>query len=1039
MNKTYRQFIVLTLMATFPLSAVAQTTTSPIFVKPIAIQGNEESLESQQQSIIAVRNEIESINQEIINKRISNQQEEKSIQALIEQNKILATTVEHKQQKVANDMHMFSDHEQFDQLRRVLNNYDEQITLRDDLLKKQDAEIMHLRAALDDMKGMANKGQELESVKQKLDEVTKQYNAAIQRPIEAPNVVVNANKGLLDAQNTLIAEKSRQVEELKDKLAKAQEELANTKEASSHALKEPVIASSVVVNGNKQALEEQDALLVEKSRQVEALKEELVTVKKELADALARANQVVKEPAVALPSVVVNGNKELLDEQKALLEEKSNQLQEFKQVLAKTKEELSEANKKYDAIIKEFEAKLNSNQSEANSKQDDLAKKLQDQVAAAAQLKDELKARNNVLMEIKNSLKEKDDQFSKLQGEAADKDKMISLLKEQLVKAQQDIDSAKQETSGLKSELAKDDAAFAKIRERGIVLKSKLKEQEEGLTTKDEFIAEYKSQLAKAKEQVENLKNKKNMISRKWHAHFMHVRKSVEEKTEQVDGLTKQLAESQEQLSKAESEIASLKVKIGELDQNAQGQIALSKDASLEIAALKLKLTDLQQKMQEQEVVLTKASENEANALKLKLSDLSVVRERMLLWQELSAKRSQRIALLEEKSFILASQSSRSNQNIKDYVEKIQSLQKSLEQKEHDLVLANKSVEEKIAAKEDVYRILDQFKARLKESSDVNNEQSKTIEKYRAQIEQLEKDAHKSQDEVQAKQEEINFLSQDLNQFKEKTRTALQQAQVKDLSVTMLQSTLDEKTKVHEVLVEQLKDQVKSNSDELAHVKEQLTVAETKLKQTTDEDKSQIARIQDMLKASREEIIVLNALVKEKDKQITDLKKGLDVGSKDFTRQNKDLEALQAELEQQKINIKKYTDDLQWKDKQIARLKIQMNDKNTLVVPRVMASNESAQVAALTAQLKEADQKLQEALRKSDYRQLRDALNDAKEQIAALKEKLRQKQQKSLENDPGYIEMANQLKSTKEALAQTIESYNKCQTKLDHMPKAGIK
>src|SRR5205807_2680006 len=109
--------------------------------------------------------------------------------------------------------------------------------------------------------------------------------------------------------------------------------------------------------------------------------------------------------------------------------------------------------------------------------------------------------------------------------------------------------------------------------------------------------------------------------------------------------------------------------------------------------------------------------------------------------------------------------------------------------------------------------------------------QEKSISTYRAQVQQMEQELKKAQDDTNDKQEYIDQLNRDLSQMKEETDSIRQESQAKDLSMSTLQAMTDEKTKVNTVLVDQLKDEVKKNGDQLAAVTEKLTVAEAKLKQ----------------------------------------------------------------------------------------------------------------------------------------------------------------------------------------------------------------
>ena len=575
-------------------------------------------------------------------------------------------------------------------------------------------------------------------------------------------------------------------------------------------------------------------------------------------------------------------NQGSLSAQYKLLEEKSRQLTNFKEELSKTREELIKANDRYDAVIKEYEAKIKTVRDTTVQDQDksvELTRQLQGKAREAAELGHNLNTQNAKLEELENALKVKDDQLAKSDGSVAAQDKEIAELKQQL-------DKGRQEADNVRAELAKDDDAFAQIREKGLGLKNKLKEQSAALASREEFITEFKAQLVGARDKIDAQALK---------------------------------------LAQAGKEAQSQQARAGSLQRD----------------------------------------------LDSRNKDLTAAEQRLKLWEEIAGKRRQRIALLEEKGRLLMLQigsyqqrsdtyadklsrtaASWSNQK-SEYEARILSLERSIKDYQEKVEELNRDIAYKKAEQESLRHLLDGFTNRIKETSDVTQAQSRTIASYRTKIDQLDQDLRKATDDVHDKEASIEGMRRNLEQVKQTVKELQQELQAKDLSLGMVQTMIGEK------------------KDELAQAREKLTVAEAKLKQA--DKREELLAVQDMLKASREETIQLNYLLAKKESQIKDLQKGLDINSKEFTRQNKALEEIKAGVEEQQTAMAKLKEDMQWKGKEIERLKMQLKQQRG------------------GGPLAPTKEKLKRSSVGRDPAQLRQDLKDAKEQIATLKEKLKQK------------------------------------------------
>jgi chromosome segregation ATPase len=381
------------------------------------------------------------------------------------------------------------------------------------------------------------------------------------------------------------------------------------------------------------------------------------------------------------------------------------------------------------------------------------------------------------------------------------------------------------------------------------------------------------------------------------------------------------------------------------------------------------------------------------------------------LWEELANQHQEHIALLQQKIDLFAQTSVPAS----EAQQKLNAVQSSMDNLQDQVALLKKEVAAKTAEREDMYRLLDRFKAQIQHASAVTDDQMKDAASLHERKDQLEEQLRRAQDNLQAKQLEIESLHQTIDQLKQDVTQAQEQARAKDLSLSLVQAKLDEKLKTQDSTVSDLNDQLKATAVELTQVKEKLSVAEAKLKEENQND--ELAHVQDMLKSSREEIVQLNNLLQKKEDQIAQLQKaGVAAVQVSSPNQEKDIQNLRNELNKQKSQAQQLSEDLTWKDKEIARLKFQL--KGQKIVP----GTENATIADLQKQLKKSQEALQEAQMKDSYTQLRQALRDAKEQAATLKDKLRQKQAATFSKDPLYGQMADQIKTLKESIVELIKS-----------------
>lgn len=329
--------------------------------------------------------------------------------------------------------------------------------------------------------------------------------------------------------------------------------------------------------------------------------------------------------------------------------------------------------------------------------------------------------------------------------------------------------------------------------------------------------------------------------------------------------------------------------------------------------------------------------------------------------------------------------------------------------------------------KDEAYALTDRYKDRLKETADVNEDQSVELAKYRKKADALQSNLITFQEDMMTRNSSYEQTKASLSKLKKEHDDVLKELQVKDLSLNMAQASMQAKTKILQSLVDQLKDQIKMSDAQLAALRQQLKDAEVKVDAANRHE--DLNRLKEMLKSSREEIILINNALKNKEQQVVKLQKDLQDSSIDFTSQHKAIASLNEDMDQQNLSIKKLEEDIDWKNKEISRLKVQLKEKRIDLLPaslqgvELVMSKDRKQISELTAQLEAAKAKIKDASTPAmhDPQGLRNALADAREQIATLKGKLNQKLKGLVKNDPVVIKMNKEVDSLRESLVDVMK------------------
>ncbi len=179
------------------------------------------------------------------------------------------------------------------------------------------------------------------------------------------------------------------------------------------------------------------------------------------------------------------------------------------------------------------------------------------------------------------------------------------------------------------------------------------------------------------------------------------------------------------------------------------------------------------------------------------------------------------------------------------------------------------------AEKQETAERLVEFQGRLKEALDINEDQQQKIAAYKTRMKEFKKDTN-----------------------------------AKELSVSMMQAIIDQKSADYA-------DTTAVFTAKIAGLQERLAVAEEKLKTSVPQE--DLARVQAMLKSSREEIASLALALKDKDAGVAKMRSQLASNAKEFSAQLVQLERLKVQIDDGRKKIETM-------GKQIARLKMQLDE-----------------------------------------------------------------------------------------------------------------
>lgn len=961
--------IAVTLISFVPFSVYAEEVEAPpIYVKPI--------LETEQQKNV------------------------NAVKALIKEDTMLLNAVESKKRLIEQQARLFSDYDEFRRLKKVLSDYMDQLEQRDKILKEHQQQIAFLHREFDRIYGL-------------LDQVVDIAFAVGQMkksPANELNQSLGDKKQLLADQDALLQAQAKEIEALRKELQATKDHLTDAKGKYDDIMKTYEDRIKTLPPEEAEAARKE---LQEKAREAGGITEDLSAQRQKFE----KINESLKDK-----------NEEMLKLNDSLIA-KDKEIASLKDELAKSKEELSkskeELSKSKDELTKSND-ELNKSKGEADALK---AKSVKDDAAIAEARKagEDMKARIKALHERTRLLEQLADKRTQRIGLLEEKSKILA---QRAAESSANNARIKELAQSIIRDAQEQIALLDKTAIPGALPVTPLSAAQITPAPGTAASAGEKTSSAAQSEPSKTTPLAQADVVKVAPTSAPETSASVDtiadDLRRQMDALKQAAQRANDDLKNKDLTLAAVQSKLDDKNKS-------ESDAAATIDALTKEVQQVRAESQSKEDELNKLrrqlSDYTEAARKaqdeLKNKDLSLAAVQAKLDDKDKADNAKIVQL--NKDYALA----QSDVNAKQ--EELNNLRRQIE----DLKKTAQDTQDEIRTKD---LTLDTIKAKLDEKTKAND----------ASVAQLDR-VSKSLDEVKAAmkatQDELDATKQQMDKLRKEADAAQEELKAKDLSLAMVQAKLDQKTKEDEALINMLKDQLKKTSDALIALMDRIRAIEERLIRAERAHDSDISEVQDMLKDSREQVAQVQTLLNLKDKQLAQLSQqpapavpakasvtasaptqpaaAVSVEPVVNDKKSRAVHALQNEINTQKALVVKLNKDLEWKDKEISRLKKQIKDEKSTAVP------EDKQIKKLTEELQATQKKLMAAEHSNNRRRLKEALRDAKEQISTLKAKLKDKHEKELQNLPEYVAMANQVKSLKEGIVELIKNNAKLKERFD--------
>jgi PAS domain S-box-containing protein len=563
-------------------------------------------------------------------------------------------------------------------------------------------------------------------------------------------------------------------------------------------------------------------------------------------------------------------------------------------------------------------------------------------------------------------------------------------------------------------------------------------------------------QLAEVRRESEYLRNQLDAKDRELKnlrslgQRFQQLNEDIQDKTQQISQLNQLLADKETNLQIIQVELEQAKGGLSAIPEILPILTASTTEPGAEVKALQERLQKLEHELVE------KIKEAEALQESIQWKDTEIARQD----NSIDALKTR----LEEE---IAEKEAENKKNLEEIIRQ----EKALQQKEMEVEIFRKQFEETIQAT-GMSEELNQYKVLLNEKESIQAQLKDALEHERmrfveqaASLQKVEVALAERQTEIETLKSQVAALSSEEpkvvadNAEMNRLQTSLQE---KELQITQLKEALDNErlnaTEQSESL-NKVDAEIQSKEAEIHALKVQIKTTEqtptateeaTRLQAFLQEKELQIIQLKEALDnerlnateqseslnkvdaeiqskeaeihalktqietakqptASGEEVTRLQAFLKEKELQFTQIKEALDNERLSYTEEHESLQKIEAELEQRNITLASQEVDLQQKSTLIAQLQAELAE-----IKEGFSQNQES-FAGLRQELAQKDYTLQTAreelrLAETDRTQLSKEIEDLKVRLAKKEDELlvsqyMLSQAQSGTNNPGEIEI----------------------------------
>ncbi|KAM8969590.1 centromere-associated protein E isoform 2-T2 [Sarcophilus harrisii] len=890
----------------------------------VELQEKIQELQAKQEQIVIVReeaqekiNEMEQLKEQLISKdsalksiNLKNQELIQKLQASVEEK----ASITEERDKLTKTLIALK--EESHQLKQNIREFEAKDLGTEEELKIAQVNLKQQQETIDKLKEcISEKIAEVSEIQEALEKTNTELQERIQELQEKKEQVLTVREEITEAQ-----EKLNEVEHLKERIVMENLELAQKlqdletqgklKIVQMHLkehqqtidkLKECISEKTTQVSEMQEALAKTNTEL--KKRELQEKTEQVFNVKEEVTEAQEKVKEVehlkeqLKLKDYTLERIEIE-NMELTQKFQAILE-KATSVTEERDGLTKAQEALHIERDQLKETIRDLVAKdletqeklkfVQMNLKEYQETIDKLKECVSDKTAQVSEMQDALEKTNAELKERIQELQENKEQVLNVREEVTEtqeKMKEVEHLKEQLKSKDCTLERIVMENLELAQKLQ------ASLEEATSVT-----EERDELTKTQEVLYIERDQL---KETIRDLVDKDMETQKELKIAQMNLKEhqeTIDKLKECVSEKTAQVSEMQDALEKTNAE---LKERIQELQENKE-----------QVLNVREEVTETQEKMKEVEHLKEQLKSKDCTLERIVMENLELAQKLQASLEEATSVTEERDELTKTQE-VLYIERDQLKETIRDLVDKDMETQKELKiaqmnLKEHQETIdkLKECVSEKTAQVSEIQEALEKTNAELKERIQELQENKEQVLNVREEV-----------TETQEKMKEVEHLKE---QLKSKDCT-LERIVMENLELAQkLQASLEEATSVTEE-----RDELTKTQEVLYIERDQLKETIRDLVDKDIETQKELKIVQMNLKEHQETIDKLKECVSEKTAQVSETQEALEKTNAELKERIQELQ----EEKEQVFNVRKEVTEAREKMNEVEHLKEQLKSKN---------------------------------------------------------------------------------------------------------------